>query len=332
MTSLKQITIKEFVKQKNDKKKLFTAGPAALLEENITGLRPCFGRGDKDYLDVEKVVLENLLKISGHKHIARLQGSASLALEIASFNYLSGKILIIKTGYYSERLKLIAENISKLTQNISQIDEVEWNSLDNIRGNYDWLVACVTETSAGILLPIKDSANLAKKINARLMLDATASIGLENNHDYADVIAYSSCKGLFGLTGGSFIAFNEKPTIDVDSFYLNLNTHMNKGVTGPYHTIASLYEVLPNHEKFAFAVKKNKQVFLEKFNNYLSQPKENQPQLCTHLNSIIISDNSDAILYTPRNNLGGSVVCHLGEVNLATSSKGKIIDNLKIIK
>ena len=33
------------------------------------------------------------------------------------------------------------------------------------------------------------------------MLDATASIGLEDEHELADLIAYSSCKGLFGLTG-----------------------------------------------------------------------------------------------------------------------------------
>ena len=38
------------------------------------------------------------------------------------------------------------------------------------------------------------------------MLDATASIGLEANHELSDVMAYSSCKGLFGLTGASFVS------------------------------------------------------------------------------------------------------------------------------
>ena len=33
------------------------------------------------------------------------------------------------------------------------------------------------------------------------MLDATGSIGLERYHELADVISFSSCKGLFGLTG-----------------------------------------------------------------------------------------------------------------------------------
>ena len=50
------------------------------------------------------------------------------------------------------------------------------------------------------------------------MLDATASIGLETNHNYADVIGYSSCKGLFGLTGAAFIAYNEPPQNEINSF------------------------------------------------------------------------------------------------------------------
>ena len=45
-------TLKEFEKQKN-KKILFTPGPASLLKENITGLEPCFGRGDLKYDQIE---------------------------------------------------------------------------------------------------------------------------------------------------------------------------------------------------------------------------------------------------------------------------------------
>jgi galactokinase len=37
-----------------------------------------------------------------------------------------------------------------------------------------------------------------------LYVDATGSIGLEDNHQLADVMAFSSCKGLFGLTGAGF--------------------------------------------------------------------------------------------------------------------------------
>ena len=46
----------KFIKKKN-KKILFTPGPASLLKENIIGIEPCFGRGDKHYDQIEKYVL-----------------------------------------------------------------------------------------------------------------------------------------------------------------------------------------------------------------------------------------------------------------------------------
>ena len=74
---------------------IFTAGPASLAAENLNFLKPCFGRGDKEYTSVENFVLSKILKMSGQKKIARLQGSGSLAIEIMCLNLLNGKILII---------------------------------------------------------------------------------------------------------------------------------------------------------------------------------------------------------------------------------------------
>ena len=52
--------------------------------------------------------------------------------------------------------------------------------------------SCYTETSCGLKFPIKLLQETSEKLSAKLMLDATASIGLEENHKIADVIAYSS--------------------------------------------------------------------------------------------------------------------------------------------
>ena len=58
-----------------------------MVYENISaGLKNCFGRGDSDYDKTETTVLKLLLEMSGHSKIARLQGSASLALEIMITN------------------------------------------------------------------------------------------------------------------------------------------------------------------------------------------------------------------------------------------------------
>ena len=331
----KSKTIENLVAERNQSKFIFTAGPASLLPENLTGLRPCFGRGDADYDAVELDVLTRLKAMSGHQNIARMQGSASLALEISALNFLYGRVLVIHTGYYSERLVWLAESAQRRTGEIKSVTTVDWKEMASITDQYDWIFACYTETSCGLKLPIESLKALSTKLKARLMLDATASIGLEAGHEQADVIAYSSCKGLFGLTGAAFIAFNETPSIEQDSFYLNLASHLEKKMTGPYHAIASLYEVLKKHDDFKAAVFENKRIFCEKFTSLkvaeISIPSTHQPALCTWVDGEITSTDPRAVLYKPRGNQGGSVVCHLGEVHLERQAHGQIFESLQLI-
>lgn len=331
----KSKTIEDFVAQRNQSKLIFTAGPASLLTENLTGLRPSFGRGDGDYDVVEQDVLDRLKTMSGHQKIARMQGSASLALEVASLNFLYGRVLVIHTGYYSERLQWLAESAQRRTDEIKSVTSVDWKEMASVTGQFDWVFACYTETSCGLKLPVKSLKALSTSLNAKLMLDATASIGLESGHEQADVIVYSSCKGLFGLTGGAFIAFNELPSFEVDSFYLSLANHLEKKMTGPYHAIASLYEVLKRHEDFKASVFENKRIFCEKFlkgsDSQINIPMSHQPALCTWVSGEIISSDPRAVLYKPRGNQGGSVVCHLGEVHLERQAQGQILEVLELV-
>ena len=81
------ISFEEFVEKANEEKSIYSAGPASLLEENIQFLQPCFGRGDKLYLEAEEFVLNYLSELTTHKNVVRLQGSATLALEIALLNF-----------------------------------------------------------------------------------------------------------------------------------------------------------------------------------------------------------------------------------------------------
>lgn len=323
------LTISDFVDNSNASKVLFTAGPASLLKENITGLRPCFGRGDKDYTAVENRVLAKLCYMSGHDKIIRMQGAASLALEVMINNFLFGNILIVDTGYYSDRLSLLANQAMKNQGEIASIKIINWKELHLVDGRYDWLLACYTETSCGLKLPIDQLRRASERIGAKLMLDATASIGLEDNHGLADVIGFSSCKGLFGLTGAAFIAYNENPTVPVNSFYLSFQTHQEKKMTGPYHSIASLDDVLSNHNNFRQSVVENKKVFTDRFKDELCFPESHQPLLCTYVDTLVSAKCPNVVMYSPRSNLQGSVVCHLGEAHLGISSEGKILDLLE---
>jgi aspartate aminotransferase-like enzyme len=326
---MSQNSIKDFVNKRNNLKKIFTAGPASLLEENIKGLRPCFGRGDYDYDKIEKFVLNKLKKMSKHKNIARMQGSGSLALEIVVTNFMYGKVLIVDTGYYSDRLLMLAKNAQKSFKKVKLIKKIKWTDIEKFKEKFDWIWACPTETSMGLKIPIKKLKKLSVRCRSKLALDATGSFALESNHDLGDVISYSSCKGLFGLTGASFVSFNNLPINKVDSFYLNIINHIEKKMTGPYHAICSLHEVLKIHSKIKKSVAINKQKFVSKMKKWISYKKENQPLLCTYVDQKIDATNKNIILYKPRINLSGSVVCHLGEAHLKDKAKGKILNNLK---
>jgi len=323
------MTISDFVAMRNGSKKLFTAGPASLLAENITGLMPCFGRGDDEYLALEEDVLSRLMIMTGHKKIARMQGSGTLALEVMARNFLYGRVLIISTGYYSDRLFQLAKSSARHGGSIKSVEQLSWQEIDNSRKSFDWVWACPTETSAGLKLPISTLSAFAKRCDARLMLDATASIGLENDHQLADVLSYSSCKGLFGLTGACFVAFNEMPKVTVDSFYLDINSHLEKRMTGPYHAIASLADVLPVHKDIRRSVVVNKAAFIKKMSEYLTVEHDLQPLLCTHVSCEVSATDDQTVLYKARNNLGGSIVCHIGEAHLGNVSEANIQSSLR---
>ena len=166
------------------------------------------GRGDNEYLKKEEFVLKKILKLSGQSHIARMQGSASLALEIMASNFLYCKVLIIETGYYSDRINYLTSCAKKNFKKIKKIKKINYKDVDNFSEKFDWIFACSTETSCGLKIPIEYLHKLKKRCKAKLILDATGSIGLEKDHELADVISFSSCKGLFGLTGAAFICFN----------------------------------------------------------------------------------------------------------------------------
>ncbi len=323
-----KLVLQKFIAEKN-KKVLFTPGPASLSKENIMGLEPCFGRGDGEYDKIEKFVLDKIKKITGHEKIVRFQGSGSLALEMMTLNFLYGSVLIIKTGYYSDRLYSISLSAKKNFKFIKKLVYVDINEVEKMSGKFDWVFSCYTETSRGFKIEIKKVKKISKKLKSKLMLDATASVGLEENHDLADVIGFSSCKGLFGLTGGAFICYNENQKNEINSFYLNLENHLNKKMTGPYHTICSLYEVLKNHENLKQSVFINKKKFLKKFNQHIIYPNNIQPNICTYSKKKILRIKKNVILYKSRGDLKGSIVSHLGEVHLGKKASGDIIKNIK---
>lgn len=314
----------------NAEKPLFTAGPASLVYENVSALRPCFGRGDQSFLDSYARVLDMVSEMARQDKTVAMQGSGTSAIEVMIANFLNGKVLVVDSGYYAQRLHMIADSRRKRDGFIRHIDIVDWRGIEDVSGDYDWVLAVYAETSEATLVPITGLASLVRRVGAKLALDATASIGLEMGHEVADVMAFSSCKGLFGLTGAGFISYSCSAENEVGDMIADLATYADKKTTGPYHAILSLEPVLGNHADHREAVVTNKRVFCERFQDHLLYPQEEQPLLCTALSVGIRATDPRAVLYAPRQTRAASITCHIGEVHLGAQAKGEIVDVLEI--
>lgn len=291
-----------------NKKLMLTPGPAALAHEALFAQIPVFGRGDAEYQRIYERVIDWLKEQSGQDEIICAQGSSTLALEMAAHGFVSGSVLVIDSGYYSNRL-------STLLPESCDVKLIPPERLDSITTNFDWVVCAYTETSRATKLDIASVRQRATQLGAKLFVDATGSIGLEESHHLADVMAFSSCKGLMGIAGACFVAYKKALEMNQHpSFYLNLNTHANKMVTGPYHAIVSLYGVMPIHTQLRQRVINSKNAVLDSYSEHIDSTI-NQPLLCTYLNGKVGGLDENIVLYTPRSELPGSVVCHLGEVH-----------------
>ena len=222
----------------NNQKLMLTPGPAVVLFDNLKHLKPIFGRGDEEYTKMSEAVIEWIKQLCEQDEVVTMQGSATSALELAAHSFISGRVLLVSTGYYSDRLeKLLPKDCSLTT--------CKYEDISSINESFDWVMCAYTETSIAFKVDLKKIKDKASESKAKLYVDATGSIGLEDNHKLADVMAFSSWKGLFGLTGAAFVAYkSDLIPKELDSFYFNLDTQKNKMTTGPYHAIASLYGVI----------------------------------------------------------------------------------------
>jgi 2-aminoethylphosphonate-pyruvate transaminase len=312
------------------RKAVFSTDHGSLLAENILGLEPCCGRGDPGYQMLEERVLARLRQMTGHERIVALPGSASLALEVAVQNFVVGRTLVVATGEYAGRFISYCQ-AARRRGNISSLEVVPIDGMADASGRYDWLVAVSTESRIGYKKDIRMLRSLADRIGAQLLVDATGSVGLEDGHELADVIGYSSCNGLFGLTGSSFIAYNKEPVACDSSSYLNLATHAGRQVTGPYHAICSLDQVLPRHHDIRESVMIGKRVFCHRYADRLVHSPDSQPLLCTLVRGIVRGVDENVIVYqAPAAMPGTSVVCHLGEGHLGNGASGAIYDRITI--
>jgi cytidyltransferase-like protein len=331
-TDLRERALAAIVQKRNSERPVLTPGPCNLHPENLLDLNPGFSR-DPEYQSMEKAVLERIGRLAGKEQVVTLQGSATTAIEVATTNFLSGNVVAITSGYYSQRIVDLIER-KKDSLRLESFKTISYEAIQEVGAPTDWIVAVYTETADAFLLDILKLKEMAQRCGAKLMIDATGSINLEQHHDVADVLMFSSCKGLGGLTGAGFIAFDQTMLNYINSgrkeFILDLDTYISKKTTSPVHAISSLKSVSLRFEELSNRVKESKQRFVSMFEERLHR-KTNQPQLCTKINGRMNLPES-ALVYEPRTiNTGEQVICHLFDQYPSNRAIGELYEAIQIL-
>ena len=152
----------------------FCPGPGALIPEWINSQKEYFGRGDKEYSRIKQETINWLKKISKKNEIIPIAGSGTTAGLLAFNTFLKRKILLINTGYYSERW------INYLKKRkIKNLNIIDYKDIDKVRGKFDWIVFVYVETATCTKFDIKKIYRIKKKIGIQIIVrcNSVHSIG-----------------------------------------------------------------------------------------------------------------------------------------------------------
>jgi len=320
---------------RNSKKCLLTPGPTNLHPSNLTDIQPVFSRSDSHYQEVTARVLEAIRLLAGQDSIVAVPGSATTAIEVATSNFLTGRVLVLVTGYYSARMLDMIRAKEKFL-GLTALESMGWEEFGRSDlTKWDWIVCAYTETADAFALDLPLVSSRARGMGAKLMVDATGSINLEDHHELADVTMFSSCKGLGGLTGAGFITFNRSQLSALNAakqpFILDLNTYIEKKTTSPAHTILSMDTISGTFPAQRERIRRSKEQFMRLFGDVLFRPaNQNQPLLCTKVKNAEIELPDWMIGYEPRAiEADCQVVCHLFDQFPSNREPGDVYSSLK---
>ena len=96
---------------------------------------------------------------------------------------------------------------------------------------------------------------------------------------------------------------------------MDIETHINRKVTAPYHSISSLYEIMKIHHIYHERIEKSKRSVLYADQSLESIPI-NEPLLCTKLKQNF-KFPTGSVAYHPRVKSDNTIICHLGELDIS---------------
>jgi aspartate aminotransferase-like enzyme len=168
-------------------------------------------------------------------------GTGGLEAVITNITLPGDKVIVISGGVFGERWAKIAEAHGRVVHRIV----IEWGKVAHsedvanaIAAHPDASLICATlsETSTGVMHPIKELSEVTRASNIPLAVDAVSGLGvceLKMDEWGVDVVIAGSQKGLMIPPGLAFITMSKRAWRQVEaknapSFYFSLKQAMTK--------------------------------------------------------------------------------------------------------
>ena len=251
---------------------LLTPGPLTTSPAVKAAMGHDLGSRDRRFIAVNKRVCERLLAVVGGErtHVCvPLQGSGTFIVEamIGTLVPMDGSLLILVNGAYGKRMARISAYYG-LAHDIIEWPEdraVEPEALERRLAEAPEIshVALVhAETTAGVLNPLEEVADVVARQGRSLLVDAMSSFGalpIDVQRTPIDALAASSNKCLEGVPGLGFCiakrsallrAKGNAPSLSLDLYdqWTAMEANGQWRFTPPVHVILALAEALDEFE------------------------------------------------------------------------------------
>ncbi|MDH0647674.1 2-aminoethylphosphonate--pyruvate transaminase [Pseudomonas sp. GD03858] len=252
---------------------LLTPGPLTTSIRTRQAMLVDWGSWDRDFNQLTASVCEQLLAIidggTSH-HCVPLQGSGTFAVEAAIGTLVprDGKVLVLINGAYGQRLAKICKVLGRSYSTFETAEDQPTTAADVDRllaadpaVTHVALIHC--ETSTGILNPLAEIAQVIKRHDKRLIIDAMSSFGalpIDAREIPFEALIAASGKCLEGVPGMGFV-FAEKHALaaaegNAHSLAMDLHDqHAYMAKTGqwrftpPTHVVAALHAALQQYNE-----------------------------------------------------------------------------------
>lgn len=196
---------------------LLTPGPLTTSKTVKQVMLSDFCTWDDDYNSIVNSIRQRLVSLAtpsaGFTSVL-MQGSGTFSVEatLGSVVPPDGKVLVVNNGAYGARIGLICERLGLAHARIDQ-PETETADLRQIEqhlssGDFTHLAMVHCETTTGMLNPIVDAGDIAKRHDVRYIVDAMSSFGgipMTMGELNADYLVSSANKCIQGVPGFGFV-------------------------------------------------------------------------------------------------------------------------------